>query len=118
LIPAYWALASRYSQEVVGAPQPDIFGGDYENQLHGQWLRFAIDYMHDGERPMALRMVLQATIGLKGGRDHQAAGQSLLDHVRDMPPMPVARIPGLLCPVRFQRRSGLRSRPETHRPPT
>jgi hypothetical protein len=30
-------------------------------------------------------MLLQATIGLKGGRDLQAAGQSLLDHVRDTP---------------------------------
>lgn len=85
LMPAYWALAARYSEEVVGAPQPDIFSGDYENQLHGKWIRFAIDYMRDGDRPIALRMVLQATIGLKGGRDLQAAGQSLLDHVRDTP---------------------------------
>lgn len=83
LIPVYWALAARFAGEVVGAPQPDLFGGDYESQLHAQWSRFAIDYMGEGGRPLALRMVLQATIGLQGSRDQQEAGRCLLDHVRD-----------------------------------
>lgn len=85
LIPAYWALAVRFADGIAGAPQPDLFGGDYENALHGQWLRFAIDFMRAGDHPLALRMVLQATVGLQGSRDQPAAGQSLLDYVRDTP---------------------------------
>jgi len=62
-MPAYWALCERYATEVFPAPQPAMFGGEYETRTQREWLRFAVGYLRERRQPLASRMVLQTTVG-------------------------------------------------------